>query len=131
MQPVAQRGLGGTWPATPSGQAAPVAPQALAELLAEQGEGPEVQQQLQGPRQCGLEVDEQHPGEEQQEKEVADHVAHEGRHRRPPELSPAAQTWGAPPTTGLTHHPQGHLLGGVRWPGGERKRKGRKVQADL
>lgn len=100
MQSAAQRGPAGAWPGPPRDQAAPATAQALAELLAEQGEGPEVEQQLQGAGWRRLGVDEQHAGEEQQEEEVADHVAHEDRHRRAPELGPAAQAWGTPPAAG-------------------------------
>lgn len=124
-QPAAQRGLLGAGPGPPGGQAAPAAAQALAELLAEQGEGPEVEQQLQGAGRARLEVDEQHPGEEQQEEEVADHVAHEGGHRRPPELRPASQARGAPPAAAaaprLSQHPHGLLLPGLCQPGGRGK----------
>ena len=127
MQAAAQWGLVGVSPGGPHGQAAQAATQPLAELLAEQGEGPEVEQQLQGAGRLGLEVNEQHVGEEQQEEEVADHVAHEGSHRCSPELGPAAQALGAPPTAapaaGRPQHPQGRLLRRVCGPGGERERR--------
>lgn len=54
-------------PRSAAGQAPPAATQALAQLLAQQREGPEVQQQLEDTGCRGLEIHQQYVREQQQE----------------------------------------------------------------
>lgn len=104
---------------SPTGQATPATAQALAQLLAQQREGPEVQQQLEDTRLCGLELHQQHVGKQKQEQQVTDHVTQEGGHWGAPEVRPAL---GEPTTAEGTSWPpstsplEGHLCGGFRSP---------------
>lgn len=70
---------------------AAVNPSYLTDLLTDQGENPEVEQELQrcwSVRGRGLEVHKQNIGEQAEEEEVHEDVPQEGGDRSKPELSP-------------------------------------------